>query len=301
MLRLPSLVAALAAIVLGGTLLTAPVTAAPAADSSKSTTARGGGPEREFRCHGHEATIVGTRRQNRIAGTRHRDVIVGRGGADVIVGRGGRDLICGGRGPDILDGGRGLDRLYGGRSRDQCLGERREHVNHHGCEVHLPSFHPTNPPSQNPRQMAGSSAAPAKVSSVAREPGGGSWFDWDRPLCTNQAIYLNKVYAKGDYTPQGWVAARAIGYQWDPYQGGWSNRTFGNWEVFSAPSGGGWYSHHMGGYAQNRGANTRWGYIVYWWNGAEWVDMSVYPIILYGNDAFFGAGPTPLPLQICST
>jgi Ca2+-binding RTX toxin-like protein len=69
------------------------------------------------RCHGVQATIVGTDRSEILTGTPHRDVIAGRGGSDTIHGRGGNDLICAGYGADRLDGGRGDDRLRGGPDR----------------------------------------------------------------------------------------------------------------------------------------------------------------------------------------
>jgi Ca2+-binding RTX toxin-like protein len=53
-----------------------------------------------LRCHGKQATVVGTARADRLRGTSIRDVIVARAGDDRIDGRGGADLICGGRGND---------------------------------------------------------------------------------------------------------------------------------------------------------------------------------------------------------
>jgi Ca2+-binding RTX toxin-like protein len=91
------------------------------------------------RCFGREATIVGTRGDDRLVGTNGPDVIVGRRGVDEIRGRGGNDLICGnssrvptlkgdelelgdelygGPGNDSLNGGRGYDGLRGGWGND---------------------------------------------------------------------------------------------------------------------------------------------------------------------------------------
>ena len=71
------------------------------------------------RCLGHRATIVGTRRGERLVGTRHRDVIVALAGNDIVRGRGGDDVICGGRGDDRLIGGKGRDLLRGGAGHNQ--------------------------------------------------------------------------------------------------------------------------------------------------------------------------------------
>lgn len=71
------------------------------------------------RCRGRRATIVGTRRGERLVGTRRRDVIAALGGNDAVLGRGGNDLICGGGGDDRLIGGRGRDLLLGGPGRDR--------------------------------------------------------------------------------------------------------------------------------------------------------------------------------------
>jgi Ca2+-binding RTX toxin-like protein len=102
-------------------------------------------------CFGHKATIVGTKRADRLLGTVGRDVIVAGGGRDRVYARGGDDLVCGGPrsddlylgpgadkaksdrgndrvegddGQDFLDGGEGADLLDGGASTDTCrLGE----------------------------------------------------------------------------------------------------------------------------------------------------------------------------------
>lgn len=75
-------------------------------------------------CFGKRATIVGTKRGERIVGTPRADVIVARGGDDTIFGRGGRDRICGGRGEDTIVGGPGRDRLKGGPGPDNFFGGR---------------------------------------------------------------------------------------------------------------------------------------------------------------------------------
>ena len=104
------------------------------------STSNGGAARATFKCQGVRATIVGTRRTDRLIGTRGADVIVGRGGGDVLRGRGGDDLICDngggdrvfggagddeigrGAGNDRLLGNSGDDRLFGGPGRDHCLG-----------------------------------------------------------------------------------------------------------------------------------------------------------------------------------
>jgi uncharacterized delta-60 repeat protein len=74
------------------------------------------------KCRGRKATIVGTRRRDRLSGTGAADVIAGLGGADTISGLGRNDTICGGRGNDKLKGGPGRDRLLGGPGKDTLLG-----------------------------------------------------------------------------------------------------------------------------------------------------------------------------------
>jgi uncharacterized delta-60 repeat protein len=63
------------------------------------------------RCMRHKATIVGTRRADKLIGTKHRDVIAALGGKDEVRGLGGADVICGGRGKDRLLGGPGRDQI----------------------------------------------------------------------------------------------------------------------------------------------------------------------------------------------
>ncbi|HEY2714840.1 MAG TPA: hypothetical protein VGI73_01315, partial [Solirubrobacterales bacterium] len=66
------------------------------------------------RCHGRQATIVGTDGDDVLRGTPGRDVIWGGKGDDTIYGSLGNDLICGGPGSDLIHGGRGNDEVDGG-------------------------------------------------------------------------------------------------------------------------------------------------------------------------------------------
>jgi hypothetical protein len=70
------------------------------------------------RCGGSDATMLGTKGDDRLMATPRRDVIVGLAGNDVISGSGGRDLICGGEGRDVIEGNSGNDRLWGQGGRD---------------------------------------------------------------------------------------------------------------------------------------------------------------------------------------
>jgi Ca2+-binding RTX toxin-like protein len=76
------------------------------------------------RCHGRQATIVGSDGDDALHGTPERDVIWGGKGDDTIFGSLGNDLICGGPGADIIHGGRGNDTADGGAgSDDQVNGD----------------------------------------------------------------------------------------------------------------------------------------------------------------------------------
>jgi uncharacterized delta-60 repeat protein len=74
------------------------------------------------RCAGRKATLVGTRKADRIKGTRRADVIVALGGNDKVHARGGNDLVCSGSGRDVVKGGKGKDRILGGNGKDRILG-----------------------------------------------------------------------------------------------------------------------------------------------------------------------------------
>ncbi|HVY97310.1 MAG TPA: calcium-binding protein [Solirubrobacterales bacterium] len=80
--------------------------------------------EEVARCHGRQATIVGTPEDDLIYGTPERDVIWGGEGDDTIYGSLGNDLICGGPGSDLIHGGRGNDELDGGAGdADRVIGD----------------------------------------------------------------------------------------------------------------------------------------------------------------------------------
>jgi hypothetical protein len=74
-------------------------------------------------CSGRTATVVGSRKGDRLPGTRGHDVIAALGGDDVVSGRGGDDLVCGAAGRDRLSGGPGDDRLDGGPGADAARGD----------------------------------------------------------------------------------------------------------------------------------------------------------------------------------
>jgi Ca2+-binding RTX toxin-like protein len=94
-------------------------------------------------CHGLNATIVGTPRDDTLNGTDGNDVIVGGRGLDTIDGRGGNDVLCGGPtrykeeegdpvyqeldggpGNDVVVGGTGDDYLSGSDGVDRLIGQR---------------------------------------------------------------------------------------------------------------------------------------------------------------------------------
>ncbi|MDQ2940523.1 MAG: 6-bladed beta-propeller [Actinomycetota bacterium] len=82
----------------------------------------GGAAAASLKCHGKQATIVGTNGKDKLKGTKKRDVIVGEGGGDKIVAKGGNDLVCAGGGPDKVFGGKGKDRLFGEGGNDRLFG-----------------------------------------------------------------------------------------------------------------------------------------------------------------------------------
>jgi Ca2+-binding RTX toxin-like protein len=77
-----------------------------------------------LRCHGRNATIIGTEGDDKLRGTPGRDVILAGPGDDTILGGLGNDLICGGPGADLIHGGRGNDVLDGGPGGgDRVIGD----------------------------------------------------------------------------------------------------------------------------------------------------------------------------------
>jgi len=78
--------------------------------------------KRAGRCLGRKATLVGTRKNDKIIGTKKRDVIVARGGKDKIRSRGGNDLICAKGGKDRIAGGSGEDKVKAGGGPDRAGG-----------------------------------------------------------------------------------------------------------------------------------------------------------------------------------
>jgi len=83
----------------------------------------GGGSKQVPRCAGRRATIVGTKRSDRLKGTRRNDVIVALGGNDRISAGTGNDLICAGDGNDRVIAGLGNDRVYGQNGNDKIEGD----------------------------------------------------------------------------------------------------------------------------------------------------------------------------------
>lgn len=79
--------------------------------------------EKDVRCHGRRAEIVGTDGNDVLRGTPERDVIYGGAGEDEIFGSLGNDLLCGGLGDDLVHGGRGNDEVDGGAGTDRAIGD----------------------------------------------------------------------------------------------------------------------------------------------------------------------------------
>jgi len=93
-----------------------------------------GDPPPAVTCGGKRATIVGTKRADRLHGTAGADVIAALGGNDSVSALGRADVVCGGAGRDTLRGGAGRDRLFGGAQRDICIGGAA-HDRARTCEV----------------------------------------------------------------------------------------------------------------------------------------------------------------------
>ncbi|HEY7874304.1 MAG TPA: calcium-binding protein, partial [Actinomycetota bacterium] len=74
------------------------------------------------RCGGHEGTVTGTERDDRLRGTQGDDIFVGFGGDDVLIGLGGEDFVCAGPGDDTLTGGAGPDLLISSEGNDTLNG-----------------------------------------------------------------------------------------------------------------------------------------------------------------------------------
>ena len=70
-------------------------------------------------CGGRKATIIGTKRADKLTGGPLPDVITGLGGKDKIKGLGKNDVLCGGKGRDRISGGKGRDRIIGGPGVDK--------------------------------------------------------------------------------------------------------------------------------------------------------------------------------------
>lgn len=125
--------AALAAMLLVGSVTAWEITSAPQAEANPTE------------CMGAAGTIVGdadaTPGDGVIRGTDGPDVIIGTEGPEKIEGAGGDDRICGQGGNDSLTGGDGFDRANGGPGDDTCESERV--VN---CETGASSPAPAAPP-----------------------------------------------------------------------------------------------------------------------------------------------------------
>jgi Ca2+-binding RTX toxin-like protein len=106
----------------GALLLVATALAVIAAQAIGAAEASPGEGE-VHRCHGRQATIVGTSAADVLQGTPGRDVIWGGPGDDTIYGKLGNDLVCGGAGDDIVHGGRGNDEVFGGQGADRVFGD----------------------------------------------------------------------------------------------------------------------------------------------------------------------------------
>jgi hypothetical protein len=82
----------------------------------------GGGGGTAGKCAGQKATLVGSKRDDKLVGTPDADVIVGLGGNDRINGGGGDDVICAKGGDDRVNGGGGADTVRSGGGGDRTGG-----------------------------------------------------------------------------------------------------------------------------------------------------------------------------------
>lgn len=212
-------------------------------------------------CHGHRATIVKGKGAQVIFGTRHRDIIVAGGGGDAIFGRRGDDLICSGRGSDVIDGGKGLDPVYAGPGTDACAAKKaREHLLHHGCELHIT---PPEPPGGGHPHVAA-----RQTSTPAVPQAGAAYHDSGEPNCVMGTIGFGNVVAAGAYTDPAYVAVRPYLWEW---RAGWAPRGYQSWQVFKLPGDGAAYNLNLGN-VNVGGGYWYVGYEWLWWNGSAWVN-----------------------------
>jgi Ca2+-binding RTX toxin-like protein len=110
-------------LTLRGALLLAVAALASIAAQAMAAAGAPPGEETVHRCHGRQATIVGTPGDDVLQGTPGRDVIWGGPGDDTVYGKLGNDLVCGGGGDDVVHGGRGNDEVFGGQGADRVFGD----------------------------------------------------------------------------------------------------------------------------------------------------------------------------------
>jgi hypothetical protein len=277
--------AAIAVAALAAALLTAPTSTSVSASGAEAA-------ERKVaRCMGKKATIVGTRKKDILIGTRKRDVIVARGGNDFVDGQGRRDLICGGRGHDVLAGGKGRDKITGQRGKDYCQGERREHRHHKSCEAHGPEFNPPTPPDPTRQQLANApKLQPVPARQAQRNPvfDGNEWFTWEDPWCSRGQIDYNRLYVSGDYTDPAYIYSISMPAYWTPARKQFvPDGTALDRGIYQVPLAG---QHHAipGGVLGIRtGQFSLHGHVTWWWNGAQWVDETVWVPNLYAAAVSF--------------
>jgi Tol biopolymer transport system component len=75
-----------------------------------------------LKCGGKFATIIGTKKSEKLKGGAGKDVIAGLGGKDKLIGAGKKDVLCGGKGKDKFDAGGGKDTCIGGPAEDKAKG-----------------------------------------------------------------------------------------------------------------------------------------------------------------------------------
>jgi hypothetical protein len=127
---------------------------------------------------------------------------------------------------------------------------------------------------------APTSAPPAKAAGRTAKRGAATA---DRPYCSDGRIDLGRFYFAAQFQNPGWVAVRPVYAQWNEFAGGYgADVAATDWQMYNAPLDGQYYYVDMGSFNIGPGMSV-WGYQIYWWNGAQWVDGQLFAMPTFAN------------------